>query len=211
MGNFLFLDIDTQNDFMNEDGALYVPGAKNIKKNLRDLTFHCCNHSIPIVATVDTHKDDDPEFNRFPPHCMANTDGHKKIPETNMVFCNCIKSKLGSELSNFIVEPVCNYIFEKATCDIWDKELGQPDNLTKILVLNSIDSVVVSGVATNFCVIAAVKGLINEMGHILDKVYVVEDATAGIFISNEDNHETAIKEMNKMGASIIKTDLVCDL
>ena len=34
----IFYDVDTQNDFMKEDGALYVPGAESIKENLEKLT-----------------------------------------------------------------------------------------------------------------------------------------------------------------------------
>ena len=33
-------DVDTQNDFMNPSGALYVPDAESIKPNLKKLTDH---------------------------------------------------------------------------------------------------------------------------------------------------------------------------
>lgn len=92
----IFYDVDTQNDFMNKDGALYVPDAELIKPALAKLTKYACEQGIPIFGSVDRHfgtpeyKHREAELQRnggpFPDHCMDGTDGQRKIGETTSVF-----------------------------------------------------------------------------------------------------------------------------
>ena len=51
----LFWNVDTQYDFMNPDGALYVPGAETILPNLKSLQEIATKLDIPIVHTKDWH------------------------------------------------------------------------------------------------------------------------------------------------------------
>jgi len=90
----IFYDVDTQNDFMNKNGALYVPNAELIKTNLAKLTRYACEQGIPIFGSVDRHfgtpeyKEREAELTQnggpFPNHCMDKTDGQLKIKETEM-------------------------------------------------------------------------------------------------------------------------------
>ncbi|MFH1678059.1 MAG: isochorismatase family protein, partial [Candidatus Omnitrophota bacterium] len=73
----VFLDIDTQYDFMNPRGNLYVSGAERLIPNLRRLFKFAEINKIAIVSTLDTHRKDDPEFKVFPPHCIKDTSGYK--------------------------------------------------------------------------------------------------------------------------------------
>ena len=72
-GPLVFVDIDTQHDFLDPTGALYVAGSAEILPNLRRLTEFAVNHKIPILATACFHQPDDPELEIFPPHCLAHT------------------------------------------------------------------------------------------------------------------------------------------
>ena len=54
----IFFNIDTQKDFMNKDGALYVPNAESIKDNLKKLTSFAVNNKIRIFNSMDTHYGD---------------------------------------------------------------------------------------------------------------------------------------------------------
>jgi nicotinamidase-related amidase len=88
----IFFDVDTQNDFMNRDGALYVPDAELIKPNLKKLTDYAREKNIPILGSVDKHfgteeyKEREKELKRwggpFPDHCITGTEGELKINET---------------------------------------------------------------------------------------------------------------------------------
>jgi nicotinamidase/pyrazinamidase len=80
----MLVDIDTQRDFMLPGGALYVPGAEEIIPNLARLFDHARTARVPVLSSADCHAPDDPEFEQFPPHCIAGTDGQAKIPETLM-------------------------------------------------------------------------------------------------------------------------------
>ena len=81
-GPFVFVDIDTQRDFLEPTGALYVPNSAEILPNLERLTRFARVHRIPVLATSCAHYPGDPELNRFPPHCMAGTEGEERIAET---------------------------------------------------------------------------------------------------------------------------------
>lgn len=84
-----FWNVDTQRDFMEETGALYVPGAREIRPALARLTAFAREKGIPVVSSADYHYQesaelsDAPDFKTtFPPHCMAETPGAELIPET---------------------------------------------------------------------------------------------------------------------------------
>src|SRR5687768_8743962 len=85
----IFWDVDTQHDFMDASGKLYVPDAESIKPNLKRLTDYAHERGIRIVATADDHEpghrelSTTPDFREtFPEHCMRGTRGASKIPET---------------------------------------------------------------------------------------------------------------------------------
>src|SRR5437899_5190182 len=85
----IFWDVDTQVDFMHQDGKLYVPDAESIIPNLKRLTDYAHAHGVRIVASADDHVPGHrelsatPDFREtFPLHCMRGTPGQKKIPET---------------------------------------------------------------------------------------------------------------------------------
>ena len=58
----VFVDIDTQFDFMNPRGNLYVPDAEDIADNIKKLFNYAKEHKIKILSSIDAHTVDDPEF-----------------------------------------------------------------------------------------------------------------------------------------------------
>ncbi len=89
----IFYDTDTQEDFMNKNGALYFSDAVIIKPNLGVLTRYAVTNFIPVVGSVDKHfgtenyRSKEGELKRwggpFKDHCMFGTLGASKIPETS--------------------------------------------------------------------------------------------------------------------------------
>src|SRR5690242_13030008 len=77
--NTVFIDVDTQLDFLCPAGALSAPGAEKIAPTLAALTRYAAAHDIKIVSTVDAHAENDPEFKIWKPHCVAGTAGQQKI------------------------------------------------------------------------------------------------------------------------------------
>lgn len=137
MRNAIAFDIDTQNDFMRERGALYVPGSEDIIPTLDKLYKFFGRNWIPIWASLDTHVDNDPEFAQynFPPHCIAGSWGHDKIPETGYP----------------------DRTYRKNTFSVFSNPQFEED-LTKY----NIQTAYVFGVALDYCVTCALDGLLER-------------------------------------------------
>lgn len=201
-----FYDVDTQNDFMNKDGKLYVPGAEQLKSNLEKITNYAIEYNILLLGSVDRHFEDDIELNIFPKHCMDGTEGQKKIPETFYEHgISYVPSKLAphgryEEQSandiNIITRCYDQIIFEKQTTDVFTNR-----NFQKYLDKLRISEVVVYGVATEYCVKDAVMGFL-EQGI---KVTVIENAIKGI---DETASKMAIEEMKSAGVKFVSMESI---
>lgn len=180
---YLFVDIDTQFDFMSPEGNLYVPGAEKIKPQLKALIEHAQEHNIPILASADAHAPDDPEFEAFPPHCIQNTAGQAKIDATAVQ--NSVT--LPNREVELDLDGVNHVVLEKTIFDVF----GNP-NTEKVLEYLKPQSTVVFGVATDYCVKAAALGL-RARGY---DVIVVDDAIRAVTPEGEAH---ALEEMQAAG------------
>ena len=193
MARQVFVDIDTQYDFINRDGALSVPGAEEIRGNLRTLTDYAVNNGIKIIASADAHVPNDKEFEVFPPHCVQNTPGQKKIEETTLAATVVLKNDASDEAQADNIENADQILLEKQTYDVFTNP-----NAPGIFEAADGDEYIVYGVATDYCVKAAAVGLL-ERGY---KVTVVQDAIAAVAPETE---EESIALMEEMGAAFTTT------
>jgi nicotinamidase/pyrazinamidase len=184
-----FLDVDTQNDFMMPDGRLYVPGAEKLVPRLRRLVAHAAEQGFPVLASLDTHVPDDPEFATFPPHCVKGTEGHAKIAATRFPRSRVIENR-PREIAFTPGEAI---VLEKSIYSLFD-------NVNADAALRAVGRrhYVVFGVATDYCVRAAVLGLLARD----IQVTVVTDAIAGITPAGEAQ---ALAEMKAAGALFATT------
>lgn len=199
----VFWDVDTQEDFMNPTGKLYIPDSINIKPNLQKLTTYATHNEI-ILASRDCHFDTDRELNTFPPHCMNNSYGYRNIKETNITNHLIIRDKVSSfgqyddypydELRILLNNQFKKIVFEKQHTDVFTNP-----NVIKVLRILGVSEAIVYGVSTEYCVKDAVIGLLSRG----IKVSVVEDAIKGLDAIAEHD---AITEMKKKGAEFIKTN-----
>lgn len=155
MSSFLFWDVDTQIDFMSPEGKLYVPGAEKIIPNLRELTKYAASQQIPIVSSTDAHLENDPEFAQYPPHCLAGTEGQKKVDGTllpqHFVVPNH-KIELPENLNQYP-----QLILEKQAFDVFTNP-----NIDAVLQALGKREVILYGVVTEICVDRAARGLIHR-------------------------------------------------
>ncbi|WP_162532330.1 cysteine hydrolase family protein [Candidatus Scalindua japonica] len=114
----VFVDIDTQFDFMNPLGKLYVPGAEEIVDNIHKLFDYAKEHKIKILSSVDAHAADDPEFKLFPPHCVKGTPGNQKI-EASTCNDNNIIENIEQDITGSVMDHQ-QIIVESQTFDIFD-------------------------------------------------------------------------------------------
>ena len=202
----LFWNTDTQKDFVNKDGALYVEGAESIKPNLKKLTDIANSRKIKVVNTCDRHVasdeeiSDKPDFiNTFPKHCMAGTEGVRFIEETNPYGTTSVN--FYTRMTSFALAKTLHWVsIQQNIIIIKDKfDVFRGNQYTeKILKALNPNLVFVYGVAGDYCVSYAVKGLV-ERGY---TVTVVIDAVQSL-------KETPIKEWYKLGVTTIFTrDLI---
>ena len=81
-GPLVFVDIDTQRDFLDPDGALFIPESEAIVPTLARLTAFARTRNIPVLATACAHRLDDPDPEPFPPHCLIGSPGQERIDAT---------------------------------------------------------------------------------------------------------------------------------
>jgi len=191
----VFWDVDTQRDFMDPDGKLAVPDAQGIVENLKKLTEFAVAGGIPIVASADAHNVDDEEFEQFPPHCVAGTDGQKKIPETSVERSQVVDvERLEEQIEALRSGEMQQLIVEKQELDVFSEPATE-----QVLFALDPGRIVLYGVATEYCVLRAVRGL-RERGF---EVTVVSDAIRPV---DEASGQEAVGEMEGMGARFSDTD-----
>ena len=186
----LFIDIDTQNDFMNPDGALYVSGAETIKPNLSKIYNWAKENNSYIIASVDAHEPDDIEFNYFKPHCVKKTYGQQKIVETKLdnplVISMDYPKKPELKKKHFIIEKNDFNVFVNP-------------HTAKLLELINPDNIYIFGVATDYCVKAATESILKRYKN----VSIIVDATKGI--DNNKSNEF-LNFVKSSGVQLIKTE-----
>ena len=96
-----------QNDFVRLNGALYVPGAEQTIPVIQNLLVESKKSAIPIVFTTDFHSVNDPEFERWPVHCVANSNGAEIVSELNAANTEIVKQNQhdkfpGTQLEGFL-------------------------------------------------------------------------------------------------------------
>jgi nicotinamidase/pyrazinamidase len=148
----VFFDVDTQLDFMYPSGALYVPGAEKIVEQIAALNRFAGAQGIPLVSTMDAHAENDPEFQAWPPHCVAGTLGQHK-PETTLLNRRIVVPNSGFDLS---IDGAQQILLEKQTFDCFTNA-----NLAGLLERLGAERYVVYGVVTEICVKLAAWGLLK--------------------------------------------------
>jgi nicotinamidase/pyrazinamidase len=193
-GPLVFLDIDTQRDFMNEDGALYIPRSTEIIPNLERLTQFASRQGILVLATACSHLSDDPELRQFPPHCMAGTEGQQRIAATARP--DSVVLPVGTPLQG---ELPPHLTFEKNEYDLFSRS----DSGALISRYNEHNPLfVVYGVATDYCVRKAVEGLLLRKC----RTAIVVDAVRAIDASAEP---AILTDFARRGVLLAVTRVVC--
>ncbi|OGY63299.1 MAG: hypothetical protein A3I89_00050 [Candidatus Harrisonbacteria bacterium RIFCSPLOWO2_02_FULL_41_11] len=184
------IKVDPQKDFYHRRGSLMVKGGDEVVEPLNDL-----DRQVDLsVVTRDWHKLGSVHFakNRndgkgWVIHCVENTWGAEFHPDLNLknvtVFSKGMDPKDDGGYSGFE---------------------GVNENGTKLgdfLKKQGVTTVVVGGLATDYCVKATVLDAL-KLGF---KVVVAYHAIRAVNLQ-PDNGKKAVKEMKKAGAIFVTTD-----
>jgi nicotinamidase/pyrazinamidase len=189
--NTVFVDVDTQLDFLYPSGALYVPHAERIVPAVARLNRHAAANGIPVVSTTDAHSENDIEFQIWPHHCVAGTWGQRKAEQT------LIPNRIVIPNRDVPIDLAPQIIVEKQTVDVF-----QAPNLARVIDRLAADRFVVYGVVTEICVLFAVRGLVKYG----KPVTVVTDAVETLA---EENGRNALAEARSLGATLCTSQEVC--
>jgi nicotinamidase/pyrazinamidase len=182
----VFVDVDTQLDFLYPAGALYVPGAESIVPAIERLNRHAAAHEIPVISTTDAHAENDPEFAAWPPHCVAGTIGQHK-PHGTLLESRVVVPNLDAPVS---IAGARQIVLEKQTIDAFETR-----TMSRIVKELQADWFVVYGVVTEICVLIAARGLLASGKHVV----MVADAVRAF---SEDKAAAAIGEVRSLGGHV---------
>lgn len=184
----VFVDVDTQNDFMLPAGALYVPGAERILPVVARLNRSAAERSIVVLSTMDAHAEDDPEFHHWPPHCVAGTIGQQKPAQTLLEPRVTIPSTPGA----YTIEGARQILLEKQALDCFSNP-----NLPWLLDRLGAERYVVYGVVTEYCVKCAAMGLLKTG----KRVDLVTDAVQSL---KEEDAARFLDEFQAAGGRLVR-------
>lgn len=187
-------EVDAQADFMLPGGNLYVPAAEKIIPGIARLIKAGTETGTLIVSSADAHTQNDPEFQKFPPHCIAGTPGAQIIPEGLTKGFRTLPNDASSELPKDVLN-FPQLILEKQTLSIFDN----PKTAVLVERLPADAEYIVFGVATDYCVQFAAKGLLDRHR----KVSIVKDAIEAL---SPEAARKSLDELRSQGARLITTD-----
>ena len=171
----LLVIIDMVNGFVKE-GALADPEINRVTPNIITKIKEYLSSSLPIISFRDCHKEDDVEFELYPPHCIKGT----------------FESELIDELKPY----------ESSFLDI-EKDTTNGFNTYKFkeyIANNSFDEIEVTGCCTDICVetfAISLKDYFNK-NNISTNIIVIENA---VYTFNSDTHNAQNvhnESLNKM-------------
>jgi nicotinamidase/pyrazinamidase len=152
--NTVFVDVDTQIDFLFPAGALYVPGAEEIIPLVAALNRHAAGTGATVLSSMDAHAENDPEFAEWPPHCVAETMDQQKPAGTLLEGRVVVPSARGAVFS---LDSCRQILIEKQHVDMFTNA-----NLSFVLHHLQAQRYVVYGVVTEICVRHAAFGLLRR-------------------------------------------------
>lgn len=187
MGKNILIVVDAQYDFCNPNGALYVNDAEKIEneilKIIKDFDY--------VMFTQDYHPLNHCSFKEnggiWPIHCVCETIGmgisvelFKAAKDYTIVSKgnDPMVEEYGAFSDEYDLYEQISYSFERS----WEKPAKE--------FINDVDSIVICGVAGDWCVLETLKNIVNHIG--MEKVSVYLDGVASI-----DNGEKLNNYMNE--------------
>ncbi len=140
----LLLVVDVQNDFADPSGSLSVSGAEGIVGPLNSLIVRAAVAGAFVVYTQDWHPESTPHFEKdggiWPVHCVADTWGAAFHPQLLVAGPTVRKGANGEDgYSGFTMRDP-------------QSDETVPTEMIELLASRGTESVVVTGLALDYCV-----------------------------------------------------------
>ena len=189
----VYVDVDTQIDFLFPAGALYVPGAERIVAAIERLNRFAASRGDVVIATTDAHSENDPEFQTWPAHCVVGTTGQGKAQRT-LLDKRIIVPNSPVDIQ---IGGAQQIVLQKQALDAFSNV-----NMGQLLGRLNADRYLVYGVVTEYCVKCAALGLLQTG----KPVSVVTDAVETL---NAADSQAFFDEFEKAGGLLTTVSEVC--
>ena len=182
--------VDLQNDFADPTGSLFVQGGDTLVARINQELERAAAGSALLVYTQDWHPPSTPHFAKdggiWPVHCVAGTWGAHLHPLLNVAGPLIRKGSNGEDgYSGFTMR-------DPATGE------ERPTELESLLREHEVTRLVISGLATDYCV----RGTVLDACRLGFDATVLTEAVAAVELAPGDG-AAALAEMSAAGAKLI--------
>ena len=181
--------VDVQNDFADPAGSLYVLGCDGVAGRINSAIRRAQAVGAFVVYTQDWHPPSTPHFAKdggvWPVHCVAETWGAELHPDLMVAGPSVRKGSNGEDgYSGFTMR---------------DPASGEnrPTELESLLRDRGVTSLVICGLATDYCV----RGTVLDARRLGFETTVLTAAVAAVELAPGDG-ERALEEMAAAGARL---------
>ena len=197
--NTIVYNVDTQYDFIEPTGKLYVVGAEKLKPIFKNIRDFASSNGIRFVSSQDWHGlyteeiSTEPNFvDTFPEHCMAYSTGAKilteSIDENERVYT--VDWDRGHTFTNGILDR--NIVIRKDKFNVFTGNQNTSGLFDLLVNRMGVENIFVYGVVTEICVSAFVTEILERYKNV--SVFLMSDA---IMHLNENKAQNLISEWSK--------------
>ena len=198
----IFWDVDTQFDFMQPTGKLYVPGAETIIDKVSAVRKFAFDNGCSMIADIDWHSLDNEEISQspdfkqtFPPHCIAGQPGGERVGYLGNVPVEYVEVEKMPDraLKKLVEKKQFHIVIKKESINAFDSP-----NTDRLIRLVKPKVMVVFGVALDLCVYYVLQGLAKYKDI---RLILLRDVTKGL---NSRPEKEIFDELEQMGVEIVK-------
>ncbi len=187
--------VDVQKDFCG-GGSLAVPHGDEVVEPMNEVMAYTRANGGTVIATRDWHPEETPHFEKWPKHCIENTEGAEFHPELDLKPEDIIISKGMNQTDGYSgAEGISD---DGQTIE----QIVKPRNSKERVI------VALGGLATDYCVKATVIDTANMFKD--DErmtVVFIRDAIRAVNLDAEDEAR-AIQAMEEAGAIALTSDQI---
>ena len=155
---FVMIDMNTQRDFLDADGAHPVANRDTVVPALRKVFAIARARHVPVISAMDTHRDSE-RFSGSPKHCVEGTRGHEKVKFSLLRNRTLVEANNSLDLPFDLLSQFRQIIFNRRSRDF----LGNP-KADRLLSETRPKKFVVFGVGLERSIRRLILGLIGR-GH----------------------------------------------
>lgn len=192
--DYVLIDLNTQRDFFDVDGACPVLDVDGVYRCLRRVVAWVKRYQVPVVSTMDAHRSRETDFVAPAAHCIEGTPGQSKLDFT------LLPNRVYIAGDNTLAVPIDLFrrhqqvIFPQRTLDLF----ANPKADRFITQLDAREFIVYGAVAEREVKAVALGLLIRNK-----RVTIVAD---GCGSWNRSEYDLSLRQMAAKGARVISID-----